>query len=251
MHDDLKRTAVVTGGNRGIGESITRAFVDEGWRVVVGSRTEPTFADGSTVWFVRTDVRDPAAVDSLADSAIQLTGRIDTWVNCAGYSAWKPLLDVTEDFWDDMIGTNLKGTMFGCKAAASRMGDGGSIVNVSSLAGRRGSANNSVYCASKFGVTGLTQALAKELGGGGIRVTAVCPVYVVTDGLLAALDDPRSPTGGKDTAEYLAEFAKGQAALQRLPEGREVAAAVLWLASSQASAVTGQSLNVDCGVMPA
>lgn len=251
MHDDLVRTAVVTGGNRGIGEHITRAFVAAGWRVVVGSRSEPEFADNSRVWFVPVDVREPATLTALADAAVQLTGRLDAWVNCAGYSAWMPLDQADEAFWDEMVDTNLKGTFFGCKAAAARMAQGGAIVNVSSLAGRRGSANNSVYCASKFGVTGVTQSLAKELGPRGIRVNAVCPVYVSTSGLLEALDDPRSPAGGGDVGAYLAKFAEEQSALERLPEGDEVAAAVLWLASEAASAVTGQSLNVDCGVMPA
>lgn len=250
MPDDLIRTAVVTGGNRGIGADITAAFVNAGWRVVVGSRAEPDAVDDATVWFVPTDVREPATLHALASAAVKLTGRLDAWVNCAGYSGWRPLAEIDEAFWDDMLGTNLKGTLFGCQAAAARMPDGGAIVNVSSLAGRRGSANNSAYCASKFGVTGVTQALAKELGAAAVRVNAVCPVYVRTDGLTEALADPRSPAGGGDVDAYLARFATEQSALGRLPEGAEVAAAVLWLASESASAVTGQSLNVDCGVLP-
>jgi len=133
-----------------------------------------------------------------------------------------------------MLDTNLKGTFFGCKAAAARLGPGGAIVNISSLAGRRGSANNSVYCASKFGVTAVTQSLA-----------------VQTEGLLEALADQSSPVSGEDVDAYLAQFAAEQSSLKRLPLGEEIAAAVLWLASEAASAVTGQSLNVDCGVMPA
>jgi NAD(P)-dependent dehydrogenase (short-subunit alcohol dehydrogenase family) len=123
-------------------------------------------------------------------------------------------------------------------------------VNISSLAGKRGSANNAAYCAAKFGVNGLTQALAKELGAAGIRVNAVCPVYVRTDGLLEALSDPESPTGGHDIAAYLDEFSRSQSALKVLPTGDQVAAACLFLASEAAGAITGQCVNVDCGVLP-
>ncbi len=125
-----------------------------------------------------------------------------------------------------------------------------SSVNVSSLAGKRGSANNAAYCAAKFGVNGLTQALAKELGAAGIRVNAVCPVYVETDGLAEALAEPNSPAGGGEVDEYLAGFAHDNAALGRLPTAGEVAELCWYLASAPAAAVTGQCINVDCGVLP-
>ncbi|MEQ9397797.1 MAG: SDR family oxidoreductase [Longimicrobiales bacterium] len=244
------KTVVVTGGAKGIGADITRAFHAAGYTVVVGSRS----ADGAEIGFsdrVRfraCDVRRPEELHALADFAVESTGRLDAWVNNAGFSKWCALDDLTEDFVDDMIRTNLHGVIFGCQAAARRMPDGGVIVNVSSLAGRRGSANNTAYCASKFGVTAVTQSLAKELGGRGIRVNAVCPVYVVTAGLTEALQESVSPSGG-DQEPYLAEFARSQSALGRLPTGGEVADAVLFLTDG-AHAVTAQSLNVDCGVMP-
>ncbi len=156
----------------------------------------------------------------------------------------------SRQFWDKMLNTNLKGTFWGCKTAAEYLSPGGSIINVSSLAGKRGSANNSVYCASKFGVNGITQALAKELGPKGIRVNAVCPVYVETSGLLEALENPDAPSRGQETDAYLQEFAKANAALQRLPHGSEVADLCLYLASPAASAITSQCINVDCGVLP-
>jgi 3-oxoacyl-[acyl-carrier protein] reductase/meso-butanediol dehydrogenase/(S,S)-butanediol dehydrogenase/diacetyl reductase len=171
-------------------------------------------------------------------------------VNNAGYSGWRPLDRIDEDFWDQMIDTNLKGVLFGCQAAAPHLPRGGSIINISSLAGKRGSANNSVYCASKFGVNGVTQALAKELGSRGIRVNAVCPVYVRTEGLLEALGDPVSPAGGADVESYLEDFAAKQSALGRLPRDEEVGSVCVFLASEAASAITGQCINVDCGVLP-
>lgn len=99
-------------------------------------------------------------------------------------------------------------------------------------------------------MNGITQALAKELGPRGIRVNAVCPVYVKTPGLQAALESSDSPSRGKNLSSYLKKFAKQQAALGRLPEAREVAELCLFLASPAASAITGQCINVDCGVLP-
>src|SRR5207244_5361819 len=143
-----------------------------------------------------------------------------------------------EAFVADIVETSLLGTLWGCAAAAAALGEGGAIVNISSLAGKRGSANNTAYCAGKFAVNGITQSVAKELGPRGIRVNAVCPVYVQTDGLLEALQDPQSPTQGRDVQTYLREFAASQSALGRLPTGEQVAAACVFLAAPAAGAIT-------------
>ena len=129
------------------------------------------------------------------------------------------------------------------------MTDGGSILNISSLAAKRGTSNNSAYSATKFGVTGLTQSLCKELGPKGIRVNAVCPVLVETPGLIAALNSDKSPAG-LDLSKFLNDFAKNQSALGRLPTINEVAELCLFLSSEKASGITGQSINIDCGVLP-
>jgi len=160
------------------------------------------------------------------------------------------LEEIDEEFWDSMIDTNLKSVLFGSQVAARHLQKGGVVLNISSLAGKRGSANNSVYCAAKFGVNGITQALAKELGPRGIRVNAICPVYVNTPGLKSALQDPNSPAQGRNVQGYLEKFAEGQSALGRLPKAKEVADLCLYLASPAASAITGQCINVDCGVLP-
>ena len=246
------RTIIVTGGSRGMGAAISRAFHGAGDHVVIASRKDTGLAAslGDRASFVSTDVRHPAQLRSAVAAAIDLTGRLDVLVNNAGYSAWRPLAEVDETFWDDMLSTNLKSVLFASQAAAEYLPGGGAIVNVSSLAGKRGSANNSVYCASKFGVNALTQSLAKELGPRGIRVNAVCPVYVRTAGLDEALAETISPAGGNDVSSYLADFARTQSALGTLPTDDQVAAACVFLASASAGAITGQCLNVDCGVMP-
>jgi len=246
------RTIVITGGSRGIGAAISEAFHAAGHQVVIAGRTDTGLAAslGRRARFVTTDVRDPHSLRALIRETLDWTGRLDVLVNNAGISAWRPLAEIDEAFWQDMVDTNLKSVLFACQAAVPHLPRGGSIVNISSLAGKRGSANNSVYCATKFGINGITQSLAKELGPLDIRVNAVCPVYVSTAGLKEALSAVHSPTGGQDTAAYLAAFAATQSALGVLPTADQVAATCVFLASPAADAITGQCLNVDCGVLP-
>lgn len=245
------KTAVITGGNRGIGLSITEAFVNAGYTVFVGARTEAGLREkfGDKVVFVPTDVRIESSHLDLVARAIELTGHIDVFVNNAGYSEWRPIEKIDDAFLNDILATNLKGAFWGCKAALAALTRGGSIVNVSSIAGKRGSLNNAAYVATKFGMNGLTQSLAKEVGARGIRVNGVCPVLVPTDGLLDALKGKFSPASG-DPSNFFAKFAAEQSALKRLPTGEEVAALCVFLASDAASAITGQNINVDCGVFP-
>jgi 3-oxoacyl-[acyl-carrier protein] reductase/meso-butanediol dehydrogenase/(S,S)-butanediol dehydrogenase/diacetyl reductase len=250
VSDLSQKICVVTGGTRGIGLAIVEELRATGATVVVGARHGAPRLDEVGATFVETDVRVASQVDALVGRACELHGGIDVMINNAGVSGWRALGDVTEGFFRELVDTNLAGVLWGCKAAAARMRAGGSIVNVASLAGKRGSANNAVYCASKFGVVGVTQALAKELGPRGIRVNGVCPVYVRTDGLLAALgpDHPADPAA--DPGGFLDRFAGESTALGRLPEAAEVAKVCRFLASDAASAVTGQNIHVDCGTLP-
>jgi len=246
-----QKVVVITGGNRGIGRNITDGFVKAGYHVVVGARKQLDLMEayGDKVTFVQTDVRVEADHLKLVEIALGKTGKLDCFINNAGFSEWRPIEDIDERFFDDLIGTNLKGAFWGCKAASKSMESGASIINISSIAGKRGSANNTMYCASKFGMNGLTQSLAKEIGPRGIRVNAVCPVMIPTEGLLEALNQPFSPVKG-DPTQFIAKFAQDNAALKRLPSGDEVAAMCIFLASTAASAITGQCINVDCGVFP-
>ena len=245
------KSAVITGGNRGIGVAITEAFVKAGYFVVVGARRDTGLEArfGNQVRFVCADVRQESAHRKLVDAALSETGSLDVYINNVGISAWRPIGEIDEQFLDEMLAVNLKSAFWGCKAAAAGMKKGGCIINISSIAGKRGSANNSAYCAAKFGMNGLTQALAKELGSKGIRVNALCPVLIATEGLIEALRQPASPAGG-DPEGFIEQFKKGNAALGRLPTAVEVGATSLFLASNAASAITGQCINVDCGVFP-
>lgn len=246
------RTVLITGGNRGIGLDITRSFVKEGYRVYVAAR-QPYKLDeefGQAVVFIKTDVRRFYEVNQAVQQVISESGKLDCLVNNAGFSAWKPIEEIEDTFLSDIIDTNLKGFFWGCKAASSVMNSGAVIINISSIAGKRGSANNTAYCATKFGVNGLTQSLAKELGPRNIRVNALCPVLIVTDGLLEALQGEYAPAAGKDPIAFIEGFAQGNAAFKRLPTGEEVGNMCVFLASSKASAITGQCINVDCGVFP-
>lgn len=248
----IKQTVIITGGSRGLGAMITKRFHEAGYRVIVISRSDTGITKnmGDDALFISADLKDVVQLHKAMNEAIVWAGNINVLINNAGLSAWKPLQDIDEVFWDDMINTNLKSVLFASKAAVKVMGAGDCIINISSLAGKRGSANNSVYCASKFGVNGLTQALAKELGAKGIRVNAVCPVYIRTEGLEEALNEENSPSKGAELNGFLNEFARTQTALGVLPTAIQVADTCLFLSSTNAGAITGQCINVDCGVMP-
>ena len=246
-----QKTVIITGGNRGIGLSLTESFVDANYTVVVGARSQFELKSQwrDQVIFVPMDVRFEKDHQKLVEVALERTNRLDVYINNAGYSEWRPIEKIDEDFFDQMISSNLKGAFWGCKSAIPAMKNGGVIINISSIAGKRGSSNNSLYCASKFGMNGLTQALAKEVGSQSIRVNAVCPVLISTEGLLQALESPYSPAQG-EIEPFMKSFTKMNTALKRLPTGKEVGAMCVFLASENASAITGQCVNVDCGVFP-
>ena len=245
------KTVIITGGTKGIGASIAKLFLTKSYNVVIGARKREGLANQKhkNLKFKSLDVCEEQQHIDLADFALKWTGSLDCYINCAGYSQWSPIDKVDLKFLDKMIDVNLKGVFWGCKVASIKLKRGSSIINISSIAGKRGSLNNSVYCATKFGVNGITQSLAKELGNRNIRVNAVCPVYIETPGLLEALNNAESPAKTK-VKEYLNEFSLSQTALGRLPLGSEVAEFCLYLASEKSSAITGQCINVDCGVLP-
>ena len=250
MSRSRRRVVAVTGGTRGIGLAVAKLFDRQGASVAVCSRSARSPALPDTFWHERLDVRHRDDVRRFIRAVVREFGSLDVLVTCAGSIRWSALGDVDEALVAGLLETNLCGTLWACAAAAPVLSSSGCIVNVSSLAGKRGAANNSVYCAAKFAINGLTQSLAKELGPRGIRVNAVCPGYVRTAHLYAALSDPASSARGRGVGKFLATIATAQTALGRLASAREVAQVVSFLASPASSAITGQCLNVDCGALP-
>lgn len=251
----MKKTVAITGGNRGIGKAIADRFLKEGFQVAVCSQSAREKNLPKDILHYAIDVRKRESVDFFVETVTEAFGGLGVFVNCAGVSRWRSIEEIDEAFVHEIIETNLIGTLWGSQYAAKVLEKGGSIINISSLAGKRGSANNAAYCASKFAVNGLTQSLAKELGPRGIRVNAVCPVYVETPTIIQSLKEKNSPVadgpaGGGVVEKYLEDFAKTQTALGRLPKADEVASVVYFLASPLASAITGQCINVDCGTLP-
>lgn len=244
------KVVAITGGTKGIGKAIAELFYKNGYKVAVSSRSTREASLPSEFFHFQCDVRDRKKQEEFVASVVEKFGGLGAFVNCAGASRWRGIEKIDESFAQEMIEINSLGTLWGCQAASKVLKRGGCIVNVSSLAGKRGSANNSAYCASKFAINGITQSLAKELGPRQIRVNAVCPVYVETTYILKSLGESDSPAKGEPVQKYLEEFAKTQTALGRLPTTKEVAQVVFFLASDQASAITGQCINVDCGTLP-
>ena len=248
----MSRTVVITGGSKGIGWEIAQTFARDGYTVISGSRTtrEDLPSDISkNIKQLVVDVKNKEDHLRLVEAAIEWGGKLDCYINNAGFSEWRSIDAIDNNFLTNIFETNLFGYFWGSQAAATALREGGSILNISSLAAKRGTLNNSAYSASKFGVTGLTQSLSKELGHKGIRVNAVCPVLIETPGLMTALDAKYSPVD-KNISSFLENFAQNQSALGRLPTASEVAQLCLFLASEKASGITGQSINIDCGVLP-
>jgi 3-oxoacyl-[acyl-carrier protein] reductase/meso-butanediol dehydrogenase/(S,S)-butanediol dehydrogenase/diacetyl reductase len=248
----MSRTVVITGGTKGIGWELVQSYARDGYKVVSGSRgikNDIPMDIVNQIKQVQINVRNRSDHMKLVNIARDWTGRLDCYINNAGFSEWRSIENINENFLTELFETNLFGYFWGAQAALTGLEKGGSIINISSLAAKRGSANNSAYSATKFGITGLTQSLCKELGLKGIRVNAVCPVLIETPGLLDALNSDQSPAKN-NTKRFLEDFISSQTALGRLPTLNEVAQICLFLSSNDASGITGQSINVDCGVLP-
>jgi NAD(P)-dependent dehydrogenase (short-subunit alcohol dehydrogenase family) len=248
------RVAVVTGGARGTGAAIAHRLAEAGASVVIGdgdgtaaaATADELGAGDRAVTGRQLTVDDEAEVTAFADAVFDEHGSIDVWVNNAGIYPNSPALEMTGDDWDEVVDFNLKGVFLGAREAARRMrarARGGVIVNIASTAAFRAySPGVAHYVAAKFGVRGLTQALAVELGPSGIRVLGVAATFTVTPGTRARM-------GNLDDAEFEAYVARAAARkpLRRLPEADDVARVVLFCASDLSSLMTGTTLVVDAG----
>lgn len=234
------RTALITGGSRGIGAACVRAFATDGYRVAFLYRSAREQAEAlareTGAVALQADVADSTQVNAACEQALTCLGHIDALVNNAGVSLVKLLQDVTDNEWAHVLGANLTGTFYVTRAIIPGMisRQGGRIVNISSIWGMVGGSLEAAYSASKAGVLGLTKALAKELGPSGVTVNAIAPGATRTD-MMACYDEATL----RDIAD--------ETPLGRLAEPEEIARAALWLCSDNASMVTGQILSISGG----
>lgn len=246
------KVAIVTGGGSGIGKACAEALAAAGGHVVVAGRSEGRLrqvADAIRGEAVVTDVTDYQQVVALFERARAHSGRIDILVNNAGGPGpIAPLADVDLAAFRTCLEVNLMGAMHCLKVAARVMATegAGAIINMSSRMGIQGQPHRSAYCASKFALIGLSEALARELGPTGVRVNAVVPGGVAGDNLDQILVRRAELEGRSVSAIAQASFIDA-AALRRWVEPEDVASAVIFLASDAASAITGQRIVVDCG----
>jgi D-sorbitol dehydrogenase (acceptor) len=253
------KAAIVTGGARGLGRAIAERLAGEGASVAIVALHRETSAEaaaaiegrGGRAIAVAADVASEQDTRRYVAEAVEAFGRLDVLVNNAGAIAVGPLVETAADTWDRLFEVNVRGTFLGCREAAKRMieqGEGGRIVNCSSGAGRRGAALVAGYAATKFAVIGLTQSLAIELAPHGIMVNAYCPGHVTSTPMWAQIDaDVAALTGGEPGAAKAAAAAEVPLGRPGTPE--EIAGAVAFLCSDDASYVTGESLLVDGGLV--
>jgi 3-oxoacyl-[acyl-carrier protein] reductase len=239
-------TVLITGGTRGIGRALVEAFAEAGANVAFTYRSSTDAAaalvdrleeQGTEALSLQGDVADLAAAQDHVEAVTDRFGGLDVLVNNAGITRDGLLLRMSEDDWDDVVDTNLKGVFNFCKAAYMPMmrQQSGAIVNISSVVGTTGNAGQTNYAASKAGIVGFSKSLAQELGSRNVTVNVVAPGYVHTD-MTDELEE--------ETQASILETVP----LDRLAEPRDIAEAVLFLASPAATYITGHVLHVNGGM---
>jgi 3-oxoacyl-[acyl-carrier protein] reductase len=240
------RIAIVTGGGQGIGGAVAKVLAERGARVVIndlngesaGKKAEELRASGADAIAVQGSVINAADVRRMVEEATGHFGAVHILVNNAGILRPTPVIDITEEEWDQVIAVNMKGTFLCCQAVlASMKADGwGRIVNLSSTAGKNiSTVGGAHYTAAKAGILGFTRHLAKEVAGDGITVNAVCPGLIDTEMVRSTISDER-------LAAYIESFP-----IRRLGRPEEVGELVAFLASEQAAYITGASLDINGG----
>ena len=232
------KVAVVTGGAKGIGAEIAKAFASEGAKVVAVDMGEMTY-EMENVSFYKLNITDVEGCQKFFDDMIKEYGKIDILVNNAGITRDAMTRKMTDEMWDAVINVNLKGIFNLVRHIGPQMENigGGSIINISSVVGVFGNIGQANYSATKAGVIGLTMTWAKEFARKGVpvRVNAIAPGYVMTD-ILKTVPE-----------ELLDQFAQ-MTMLKRLGQPEEIAKVALFLASDDASYITGQTIQADGGM---
>ena len=240
------KVAVITGGNSGIGLATAKRFQDEGARVAISGRSQKTLDEatatlGKELLAVRSDVSSLADIDKLYAEVAKKFGKIDVLFVNAGVAKFAPFAASSEALFDEQFDINVKGAYFTIQKALPHLNDGASIILNTSVAGHQGVANTSAYASTKAAMRSIVRTTAAELAERNIRVNAVAPGPIVTP-IFGRTGLPQEAIDG---------FAKeiiGKVPLKRFGQSEEVAAAVAFLASSDASYVTGIELSVDGGL---
>jgi NAD(P)-dependent dehydrogenase (short-subunit alcohol dehydrogenase family) len=246
------RVAIVTGGGRGIGRAIVERFAAEGAAVVATQRSaeegealrDRLVAEGAEVEFFPADGRDPGAVEDVVERTVAGFGRIDILVNNAAVGLLRSVVDTTDEQFHEVIDTNLRSLFLWSRYALPPMltAGRGSVVNIGSVAASVGFADDAAYCASKGAVLALTKQMAVDYSARGVRVNCISPGFIETEQMRTYLESHADPEGRR--AEVVRLHPIG-----RIGRPEEVAAAAAFLASDDASFVTGAELAVDGGLL--